>query len=234
MNATKRDQAMDDVGDDEQPLYKIRCIKFEEEEDQLQEADPLISQSTEESIINVLKEISEENKRLREQVELLSRKLDVMSDKLSEATAFMKTQTQVENETEDIKFPLKTVMELEYLDSLITTTELSDFYTRKVWSLIATGSLSKSIKNVMDEGLIFIFNLDGTAGKMALKGFKKFYTILEMATRMKSPGDCAEKALRKAIQNVKNNSFQKNSRARKIRVLTNGPATHDGPGTPPC
>ncbi|XP_026843208.1 uncharacterized protein LOC6596376 [Drosophila persimilis] len=197
-----RDQAMAE----EEPPFKIGCIKFEAEDD-----------STEERIINVLKEISEENKELRDQVEVLSKKLDVMADKLAEATALMKNH--VPNETDDIKFPLKSVMELESLDSIITTTELSDMYIRKIWSLIANGPLSKSIKNVMDEGLIFVFNLDGTAGKMALKGYNRFYSVLEMATRMKSPGDCPKKALRKAIQNVKNNSIKKNSRARKLENL---------------
>ncbi|XP_017150870.2 uncharacterized protein LOC108161160 isoform X1 [Drosophila miranda] len=208
----RRDQAMAD----EEPPFKIGCIKFEAE-DEFQQAVPLISHSAEERIINVLKEISEENKELRDQVEVVSKKLDVMADKLAEATALMKTQ--VPNETDDIKFPLKSVMELENLDSIITTTELSDMYIRKIWSLIANGPLSKSIKNVMDEGLIFVFNLDGTAGKMALKGYNRFYSVLEMATRMKSPGDCPKKALRKAIQNVKNNSIKKNSRARKVHIL---------------
>ncbi|XP_034666400.1 uncharacterized protein LOC117900225 isoform X2 [Drosophila subobscura] len=208
MNAARQD---DQEMDDEQPPELF--IKFEAEEDPLQQADdPLISHSAEERIINMLKEISEENKGLREQVQILSKKLDVMADKLSEVSAAMKVQVQ--NEAEDVKFPLQTVMELEYLDSLLITKEVSDIYVKKIWSLIASCKLSKSIKNVMEEGLILLFNLDGTAGKMSLKSYKKFYTVLEMATRMKSPGDCAEKALRKAILNVKNNTFQKNLRAR--------------------
>lgn len=227
MNAARQD---DQEMDDEQPPELF--IKFEAEEDPLQQADdPLISHSAEERIIKMLKEISEENKGLREQVQILSKKLDVMADKLSEVSAAMKVQVQ--NEAEDVKFPLQTVMELEYLDSLLITKEVSDIYVKKIWSLIASCKLSKSIKNVMEEGLILLFNLDGTAGKMSLKSYKKFYTVLEMATRMKSPGDCAEKALRKAILNVKNNTFQKNLRARRGLIVNNKRTNHEGLGTSP-
>ncbi|BFF94831.1 uncharacterized protein DMAD_12358 [Drosophila madeirensis] len=227
MNAARQD---DQEMDDEQPPELF--IKFEAEEDPLQQADdPLISHSAEERIIKMLKEISEENKGLREQVQILSKKLDVMADKLSEVTAAMKVQVQ--NEAEDVKFPLQTVMELEYLDSLLISKEVSDIYVKKIWSLIASCKLSKSIKNVMEEGLILLFNLDGTAGKMSLKSYKKFYTVLEMATRMKSPGDCAEKALRKAILNVKNNTFQKNLRARRGLIVNNKRTNHEGLGTSP-
>ncbi|XP_041451637.1 uncharacterized protein LOC111081828 [Drosophila obscura] len=150
-------------------------------------------------------------KLLREQNAVLMQKLDVMAEELAEATALIKVSVKVEEVPAAMSLPIKSEEELDRFGESLTH-QIQDFYINKVRKMLGSCPLSKCLKNIIDEDTIKLYNLDGTCGKKRLKNRAGIYSILKEALEQINSIDSADRSIRKAIQNVKNNITKKKTR----------------------
>ncbi|XP_043065472.1 uncharacterized protein LOC108102161 isoform X2 [Drosophila ficusphila] len=189
---------------------KLAENPIEEKFDFAEPDQPSVSHSAENRIISLLKEFT----YLREQNASLHHKVDILAEKLAETTALLKVKLKADENVErsGVSFPLRSEQDIELFESSITPELWECYVKKKIIKVAKKETFVKAIRLVLDDSLIQNYNLDGTSGKKSLKSFSILYNILKEVSETAFPFDEPDKAIRKAIHNIKNSFFKKKKR----------------------
>ncbi|XP_017474672.1 PREDICTED: uncharacterized protein LOC108365202 [Rhagoletis zephyria] len=154
------------------------------------------------------------------QLETIDEKLDQLlltverqNTAIMDAIASQKVVTQqlVRQETQNVPvakyFPVCDIAEMEELEAKISSAN-KDVYESVIASILCNNM--KNISLVLKTDVIVALNLDGSHGKIGLKKFPNFYTVLTGAVaKLPFKGSTPEEMLRKAIHFEKAKYFKK-------------------------
>ncbi|XP_065722185.2 uncharacterized protein [Drosophila suzukii] len=173
-----------------------------------------LDQSAEDRIISAIRE---ENQELRESIETLKKNVALLSETVSSQTQLIKLLFNQPQETgtpqngAPTDFPIKTEDDLFLVDkNMNPPTQV--LYVKEMVNIFRHAPLSKSLKKVLAVDLVVDFNVDGTQNKKSLRRYENFFSALLEAVQLTDSTQPPEKALRKAMQCVKNSACKRRTR----------------------
>ncbi|KAM8715450.1 hypothetical protein ACLKA7_002496 [Drosophila subpalustris] len=146
--------------------------------------------------------------------------LFVLTEAVESQTAYIKhllKRDHLKSEGLRSNFPLRSENDLAQINLEITP-DNKQIYVNKMISLLRQAPLSKSIKKIMIEKLIFDHNIAGVLNKKSLKTYESFFSALLEAIQLTDGTQPAEKLLRGAMGRVKNNYSKMKNKTRKTQV----------------
>ncbi|XP_016963257.1 uncharacterized protein LOC108033439 isoform X1 [Drosophila biarmipes] len=170
-----------------------------------------ILKSAENKIIAILKE----NELLKGRLDLVSKKLSEKKVKqVHKPTITMKKKEDELGPSNVMSFPITSLQELEQFERQFTP-DLRGFYIGRMTDYLSRGPLRKNLEHILNEDLLYKFNLNGCSGKLSLRSYECFYDLLETATKMVHPNEPVKKVIGKALCNIKNKIVKRRSRSRQ-------------------
>ncbi|XP_037726330.1 uncharacterized protein LOC119557597 isoform X1 [Drosophila subpulchrella] len=173
-----------------------------------------LDQSAEDRIISVIRA---ENQELRESIETLKKNVALLCETVSSQTQLIKLLYNQPQETETSQngpptdFPIKTEDDLLSVDKNMNPATRV-LYVKEMVNIFRHAPLSKSLKKVLAVDLVVDFNVDGTQNKKSLRTYENFFSALLEAVKLADSTQPPEKALRKAMQCVKNSACKRRTR----------------------
>ncbi|XP_034472594.1 uncharacterized protein LOC117780252 [Drosophila innubila] len=143
---------------------------------------------------------------LRSELELMQ-----MNEEKTPQSVEIPELNEEEPETVRFPFPIRSEKDLMRIEDDITPAN-KETYVNIMKSLLSENVLSKSLKSIMIEKIIFDHNINGVSNKKSLNSYESFLSALLEAIQLVDSTQPAEKLLRGAMGRAKNNFNKKKNR----------------------